>query len=98
MGSSLGLRPPRSGCTTTCSPLRLPTNLRASRGAYLLVVEPLKRASFRPSDHLRVAALLPAEVCERMRRDGGSVFPARVNTGDPNGPVEACPLIRSHAR
>src|SRR5262249_17719012 len=29
----------------------------------------------------------PAEVCERMRRDGGSVFPARANTGDPNGPV-----------
>src|SRR5215475_566070 len=22
-----------------------------------------------------------------MRRDGGSVFPARANTGDPNGPV-----------
>ena len=28
---------------------------------------------------------LPAEVCERMRRDGGSVFPALANTGDPNG-------------
>ena len=41
---------------------------------------------------------LPAEVCERMRRDGGSVFPAHANTGDPNGPVEACPLMRSHAR
>jgi hypothetical protein len=41
---------------------------------------------------------LPAEVCERMRRDGGSVFPARANTGDPNGPVEACPLMSSHAR
>ena len=24
-----------------------------------------------------------------MRRDGGSVFPAHANTGDPNGPVEA---------
>ena len=24
---------------------------------------------------------LPAEVCERMRRDGGSVFPAPVKTG-----------------
>ena len=30
---------------------------------------------------------LPAEVCERMRRDGGSVFPALANTGDPNGPL-----------
>src|ERR1700730_7080599 len=33
-----------------------------------------------------------------MRRDGGSVFPAHANTGDPNGPVEACPLMRTHAR
>jgi hypothetical protein len=40
----------------------------------------------------------PAEVCERMRRDGGSVFRARANTGDPNGPIEACPLTRTHAR
>jgi NADPH:quinone reductase-like Zn-dependent oxidoreductase len=36
--------------------------------------------------------------CERMRRDGGSVFPARANTGDPNGTFEACPVMRSHAR
>ena len=41
---------------------------------------------------------IPAEVCERMRRDGGSVFPAHASTGDPNGPVEAYPLMRSHAR
>jgi hypothetical protein len=30
---------------------------------------------------------LLAEVCERMRRDGGSVFPALANTGDPHGPL-----------
>ena len=42
--------------------------------------------------------LLPAEVCERTRRDGGSVFPARANTGDPFGRLEAFPLMRSHAR
>ena len=29
-----------------------------------------------------------------MRRDGGSVFPALANTGDPNGPFEARPLTR----
>ena len=23
-------------------------------------------------------------------------FPARANTGDPNGPIEACPLMRPH--
>src|ERR1700730_3795227 len=28
----------------------------------------------------------PAEVCERTRQNGGSVFRARANTGDPNGP------------
>jgi hypothetical protein len=28
---------------------------------------------------------LPAEVCERMGGDGGSVFPAHANPGDPNG-------------
>src|SRR5215468_9900962 len=40
-----------------------------------------------------------------MRRDGGSVFPARANTGDPNGPVGglsaneiACALISMMAR
>jgi len=33
-----------------------------------------------------------------MRRDGGSVFRARANTGDPHGPIEACPLMRTHAR
>src|ERR1700730_17074920 len=31
-----------------------------------------------------------------MRRDGGSVLPAHANTGDPNGPFEAGPLIRPH--
>ena len=41
---------------------------------------------------------LPAEVCEKMRRDGGSVFPAHANTGDPNGPLEAFPLMSSPAR
>ena len=30
--------------------------------------------------------ILPAKVCEKIRRDGGSVFPAHANTGDPNGP------------
>ncbi len=31
-----------------------------------------------------------------MRRDGGPVFPAHANPGDPNGPFEACPLMRTH--
>ena len=32
------------------------------------------------------------------KTNGGSVFRARANTGDTNGPIEACPLIRTHAR
>jgi hypothetical protein len=40
----------------------------------------------------------PAEVCERMRRDGGPVFPSHAKTGDPHGPLEAWPLMRTHAR
>jgi transposase len=47
---------------------------------------------------IALANKLTRIACERMRRDGGSVFPAPANTGDPNGPVEACPLMRSQAR
>jgi hypothetical protein len=39
------------------------------------------------SGQVPIETALPAEVCERMRRDGGSVFPAHANTGDPNGPL-----------
>jgi hypothetical protein len=46
----------------------------------------------------------PAEVCQRMRRDGGPVFPAHADTDDPNGlfgvlaaKKNACALI-SRAR
>ena len=41
---------------------------------------------------------LPAEVCERMRQRWRIGLPGDANTGDPNGPFEACPLIRSSAR
>ena len=40
----------------------------------------------------------PAQVCERNRRDGGSVFPARPNTGDLKSPFEDSRLMRSDAR
>jgi hypothetical protein len=39
-----------------------------------------------------VVVVIICKVCEKMRRGGGSVFPAHVNTGDPN---EADPLMRS---
>jgi hypothetical protein len=35
------------------------------------------------------ATPLPAEVCESVKRDGGSVFPAPENPGDPNGPMRS---------
>jgi hypothetical protein len=41
---------------------------------------------------------LPVEVCERMRGNGGSGFPAHAKTGDSNRPVEADPLMRLQAR
>ena len=64
-----------------------------------LVVEASRRTSCKRRDHSQIVKIvLPAKVCEKMRRDGGSVFPAHANTGDPNGPLEACPLIRSQAR
>ena len=47
-------------------------------------------ADIRP---LRLSALnavpVPAEVCESVKRDGGSVFPAPENPGDPNGPMRS---------
>src|ERR1700720_1486534 len=97
MDSSTGSKQPGSDCTVTSLPSRSPTNSRASHGVFWLAAAPLKRASFRPREHLKEVEL-PAEVCERMKRDGGSVFPAHANTGDPNGPLEPFPLMSSHAR
>ena len=41
---------------------------------------------------------LPAKVCEKMKRDGGFVFAAHANTGDPFGQFEACQLMKTQAR
>src|SRR5437660_7127878 len=84
MDSSTGSRQPRSDCTATCLRSRSPTNWPALPGACWPTAAFLKQ-SFRPREHLYEVEL-PAEVCERIRRDGGSVFPAYANTGDPNGP------------
>ena len=65
----------------------------------IAVVEASRRTSSKRPNHWQIVeVILPAKVCEKMRRDGGSVFPAHANTGDPNGPLEACPLMRSQAR
>jgi hypothetical protein len=58
------------------------TSSRVSPVACWLVVAPSRRASFKLRE-LYKKSPLPAEVCGRMRRDGGSVFPAHANTGDP---------------
>src|SRR6266702_8734562 len=84
MGSSPGSRQPRSDCTATCLRLHSPTSWPALPGACWLTVGFLKRG-LRPREQSQQVQL-PAEVCERMRRDGGSVFPAHANTGDPDGP------------
>src|SRR5437016_1889028 len=85
MDSSTGSRQPRSDCTATWLRSRSPTNWPALPGACWPTAAFLKQ-SFRPREHLYEVEL-PAEVCERIRRDGGSVFPAYANTGDPNGPT-----------
>jgi len=61
------------------------------------VVAHSRPASFKLRE-LYKKSRITAEVCERMRRDGGSVFPAHANTGDPFGPIEAFTLMSSHAR
>ena len=97
MGSRPGWMQRRSDCIATSLLSHLPTSCRVSPGACLLVVAPSRRASFKLREFYKKSRL-PAEVCEKMRRDGGSVFPAHANTGDPFGPIEAFPLMSSHAR
>jgi hypothetical protein len=46
----------------------------------------------------KLVPVFPAEVCETMRRDGGPLFPAHANPGDPDGPFEAWQLMRTQAR
>ena len=75
----------KNDCIAMFLRLRSPTSWRGSLGAFWLVAEASRRG--RPWHQPLSLRLLPAEVCERMRRDGGSVFPARENTGDPNGPL-----------
>jgi hypothetical protein len=96
-GSSLGSRLPRSGFIATCWPSRSPISSSASTEVYLPGAEPSRRASFKPRDN-NYLSYIPAGVCEKTRGDGGSVFPAPANTGDPDGPVEADPLMRLQAR
>jgi len=62
--------------------------VRERLAVYWLTAEPSRRASLgcatvKPRSYHR----LPTEVCERIKTDGGSVFPACANTGDPNGPI-----------
>jgi hypothetical protein len=81
-GLSPGSRPPRDACTAMFLQSHSPTSWHALPGAYWHVAERSKR-----DQRCQLLDALPAEVCERTRRDGGSVFSARANTGDPNGPL-----------
>jgi transposase len=62
----LGLVPKQSDCIATSLLSHLPTSLRVSPGACLLVVVPLRRASSKLRE-LYKKSRLPAEVGERMR-------------------------------
>ena len=70
-GSSLGSRPPRSGCITTCWRSRLPTSSRASPGAFLLVVEPSRRARRDARRSLPILGSLPLR-CYAVAASGWS--------------------------
>ena len=70
---------------------------------YIAANYPTAYAPFEKRLHTAVARIgawpeSAAEVCERMKRDGGSVSPAHANTDDPNGPLEAFPLMIPAAR
>jgi transposase len=64
-------------------------NVLALLGAFLLMVEHSRRPRFKPRDLQRELPLTRRGLRENQKRDGGSVFPAHANPGDPNGPIEA---------
>jgi transposase len=84
-GSSTGSKPPRSGCTATF--LRSRSSTAGADRLERSGSWPKLRGEAGHGLSRLVYDSTPAEVCERMRRDGGSVFPAHANTGDPNGPL-----------
>ena len=49
-------------------------------------------------DHASLRPHSPPRSAREKGSDGATVFPARSRTGDPNSPLEACPIIRSNAR
>jgi len=75
------------------------TSSPALLGASWLMGEPSRPARFRPRESTRIVETryLPRSA-RGLERDGGSVFPAHANTADPNGSVEAYPVMRTHAR
>jgi hypothetical protein len=60
-----------------------------------LEAETLPPAPYLTEEH---ATALPARAALTMEDRSSRRMSAHANTGDPNGPVEACPLLRSRAR
>src|SRR5262249_10134952 len=87
MGSNRGSKQPRSGCITTSSPSRSPTSSLALLGASSLMVEHSRQPRFKPRNLQRELPLTRRGLRENQKRDGGSVFPAHANPGDPHGPL-----------
>ena len=78
---------------------RLPTNWPGLLGAFWLVAEASRRGQpWRQPLSLREELTV---TCQGLREDETRWrfgLPARANTGDPFGRLEAFPLMRSHAR
>ena len=87
---SSGPQPRTTLRLSTLHDLAIDRQMNADSSRAIAVAITVRRLPFRSSDRKRPHSL----VCD----DGGSVFPAHANTGDTNGPFEACPVIRSQAR
>src|SRR5262249_52041396 len=75
---------------------RCPANLHAGTKGNGLTARTKELHRSGDSDDI---ILFPCRGFARGRkRDGGPVFPALANPGDPNGPSEACQLMRTQAR
>src|SRR5215467_6453858 len=56
-----------------------------------------RRTRTREMDNDNITQFPPRSAREKGT-NGATVFPAHARTGDPNSPLEAYPLMRSHAR
>jgi hypothetical protein len=98
MGSSRGSKRRRGDCITTFLPSGSPTSSRALLGASWLMAEPSRPARLKPRDSTRTVET-PYLPCERIRNEMEDRSSRRMRTlVTRTAPIEAYPVMRSHAR